>query len=184
MIYPVTFPNPANSETTIEWSPCYEDADGVTALNQLEDAPEGAEIFWTIYCRDNSTGIIEAVCDRTRRDALLTTLENLFRRNGLEPPSPDEEAEAQLLIQHNEVTLYRCVTEGGVLSEHWVATEPHTDASSDRAFDIRDCPCINRSLLPEYRKLYGDDDVLCLLAYNIDIGNITEDGFNTLEEES
>lgn len=88
-----------------------------------------------------------------------------------------------LVIEHNGVEVYRTfkaercgeVTEW---SEHWLATERWTDWENEQlAFDSRDLPAIPDKDWAHYNTLYSDSETKQRVAYAIDQGWITQEGF-------
>ena len=86
-------------------------------------------------------------------------------------------AEGTRAVAHKSVCVYRCWKDNDVLSDYWYATWPGVNWDSAAAFDIRDLLQVPEHLEGQYERLFPDNSEQQLLAYNIDAGHITEDGF-------
>lgn len=99
----------------------------------------------------------------------------------VEPPDAvelvycDRGEEAQFIMEHNGVRIYR-VEEGYALSQFWVATYADCWHESDDAFDAWDLDPPPDQLVAKYKALFPDDGDKQVLAYNIDMGVITDSG--------
>jgi len=90
----------------------------------------------------------------------------------------DGVAEAQLIVEHEGVSVYQAEKDC-TLSDYWVATAPHTYHENEEVFDIRDLDTFEGypDLEKKYGELFPDNHEAQILAYNIDLGHITEDGY-------
>jgi len=87
----------------------------------------------------------------------------------------DDREEAQLKIEHGGVKVYH-TEKDCCLSECWFATFAGCYHESNDAFDVRDLDDIPEALVSKYEALYPDDRDKQVMAYNIDVGIIDEDG--------
>ena len=124
---------------------------------------------------------------------------NLVWPAGVEPlpvEFVDDDAAESFVMEYADVKVYQCFKDeyrGEVQgwSEHWVSTDPMTDWESEHAFDLRDLPDFPDELAEKYRALFptpdGNYDAKMhdrrCLAYAIDQGWLTAEGYTAPEEE-
>jgi hypothetical protein len=85
-------------------------------------------------------------------------------------------AAGTLVLSHKGVSIYRCWKDNDILSDYWLAGRPGVNWESNAAFDIRELPEVPDSQCRRYERRFPDDAERQLLAYNIDVGRITEEG--------
>jgi hypothetical protein len=88
-----------------------------------------------------------------------------------------------LVLEHGRVTVYRTYKDehqGAVeeWSDHWLSTEVWTDWENDICFDSRVLPAVPAEDLLRYQALYPDSPLKQSLAYSIDKGFITQEGYD------
>jgi len=93
-----------------------------------------------------------------------------------------------LLLAHSGVKVYRTYKDehGGHVQEWsdcYFSTEVWTNWENDICFDSRDLPDVPAEALPRYQAMYPDSPLQQSLAYAIDQGVITEDGYDRADEE-
>ena len=112
-----------------------------------------------------------------------------IRHSGDEPVvtvEPDEAVEIVMIdgleegtriLEYSGVSVYQTWKDNDILSDYWIATCAGINWESDVAFDSRDLDSPPALLEPKYEELFPDDQTKQALAYNIDKGRITEDGY-------
>lgn len=102
---------------------------------------------------------------------------NVIPENSVTVKLMDEGAAARHVLTHGGVSLYYC-DDDCTLSEHWLSTIPYLPAEAEEAFDWRELDCIAPQEQARYEELFPEDEIRQILAYNIDLGIITEDGLD------
>lgn len=96
----------------------------------------------------------------------------------------DAWAATQLVFSYRGVNVYRTVRDGDVLSDYWLASQPHVSWESDFAFDVRDLSVDDLDDVTEsrytaefehYAGLLDEGEILAL-AHWIEQGWLTDDG--------
>lgn len=80
-----------------------------------------------------------------------------------------------LIVEHNGVRIYQ-TEKSCSLSDCWVSTRCGCWHEDNDAFYWEDLDGIPDQLEEEYEQLFPEDDRAQVLAYNIDLKKITEDG--------
>lgn len=88
-----------------------------------------------------------------------------------------------LVLEHGGVTVYRTYKDQhqGVVeewSDHWMSTEVWTDWENDICFDSRVLPAVPTEDLLRYQAMFPDSPLKQSLAYSIDRGFITQEGYD------
>lgn len=153
-MYPVTFANPANPDFQIAWQPAYrDDEDGIVAVLNLSEIPEGEETSWVISVREPKGWPAQRLAVLNDRNECLNLLAKLFGKTRERPAGSPR----GIVVSGSDGTLQ--LTHDGIVPNRFDGKhgEPYPD--------------ILRFDLDEFHSYYGeltDSDILFIGYWNKD----------------
>lgn len=89
----------------------------------------------------------------------------------------DGEEEHWLYLKHGDVSVYHTESHQDMFSEDWFSPIRGQEDDADEAFDIRELEEVPSVLALKYSQLFPDDLYKQRVAWAIDNGYLTEEGY-------